>query len=260
MGNLRQGMEHIERAVERAKSGGGDGPPLNFFKWEDKETKVLRFLLEADETFVLEMHEYVACHDGKRRGFVCREEVDGDCELCKRDDVRSSTKGWSIAALRTREGGEYVDYTEEFEDEDGNTKVRPWVGIVRQAPTNFWTYIQSIEAKKGSLKDYDLEIERKGDDKNTIYIIMPADRDPIENIDERYKNYMPDLAKMLESMASQEYYDRHLHGITPDDDDDGGSSPTSSDDSGDLDEETEFDRLKKQQEKLREQAAGDAYE
>lgn len=271
---LRKGMDQVEAAIERAKSG-GDRTPTNFFKWSDKETKAVRFLTDGDDIFVLQIHDWTLCKDGKHRSFVCRKEVGEHCELCD-NKVASRELGWGVAVLREpvyeeadgrrRQTG-YKDYTEEYETEQGEKKIRPYVGVIRQAPGNFWTYVQAVYEKKGSLRTQDLEIMRKGDDKNTSYIVFPGDPVvEIENIDERYAKYVPDLAAMLEGMASDEYYKAHLHGIRKErsnEDGDGqtessnGSSPSS--DQEELDEQTEFERLKAEQERLQGASAGEAY-
>lgn len=268
-------MDKIDAAIERAKSG-GSRTPLNFFKWDDKETKVIRFLTEGTDVYLLNVHEWVPCQDGKHRSFICRKEVGEECELCENPNEQFNKKrelGFALAVLREpvyedvdgrKRQVSYQDYTEEYEDEEGNTKIRPWVGIVRQAPSNFWSYISAVYEKKGSLRGLDLEIMRKGADKNTTYVVFPGDPVvEIPNIDERYAKFTPDLGAMLEGMGSKDYYNQHLHGISRDKSDNGGSSssapsPAASSDSSDLDEETEFERLKAAQ-AAAVSSAGDSY-
>lgn len=269
---LRQGMDQVDAAIERAKSG-GTRTPLNFFKWDDKETKVIRFLTEGTDVYLLNVHEWVPCQDGKHRSFICRKEVGEECELCENPSEQFNKKrelGFALAVLREpvyddvddrKRQVSYQDYTEEYEDEEGNTKIRPWVGIVRQAPSNFWTYISAIYEKKGSLRAQDLEILRKGADKNTSYVVFPGDPAvEIPNIDERYAKFTPDLGAMLEGMGSKDYYNQHLHGISKDkgSNGNGDSTPSSTAATAELDEETEFERLKAAQAAAA-SAAGDSY-
>lgn len=219
---LRKGAAELEKSVERSKSrGSGDSnrAPLNFFKWEDKETKFIRFLTDSEDIFLLWTHEYVACHDNRHRTFICRKEEDASCELCD-NDVKRRELGYGVAVLRepVQEDGKvvgYQDYIEEYEDEDGDAGVRPYVGIVRQAPGNFWTYITGIHERKGSLRDYDIEITRKGAQMDTIYMAFPCDPVEIEEMDERYAKFTPDLESILEAQVSADYYARHLHGVEP---------------------------------------------
>lgn len=264
---LRKGTEELDKSVERSKkrsSGDFERVPLNFFKWEDKETKFVRFLTDADDVYILWTHEYVACHDNRHRTFICRKEEGEQCELCD-NNVKRRELGYGVAVLReeVREEGKvkgYKDYIEEFEDEDGNPGVRPYVGIVRQAPGNFWTYIQGVFERRGSLRDYDLEITRKGAQMDTIYMVFNCDPVEIPEMDKRYEKYTPDLGAILEAQVSAEYYARHLHGENPSSDGSAstGSTPSSNGEPP-LPEESDEDELEALRAKQRELAEGGAY-
>jgi len=268
---LRQGVDALRESIDRAKSGGGSRTPTNWLAWEDGETKCLRFLTDVSQIFVLGMHDYVQCADGKRRTFVCRRELDADCELCGREDIRKREMGWGLAALRREVRQEvdgrsrivnYEDVTEEITI-DGQKKIAPHVGIVRQAPTNFWIQIDGIAEKYGSLLDRDIDIVRRGGDKSTVYMAYPCDPVEIPNVQERYAAYTPDLKALLEAMGSPEYYAQHLHGVQRERSGGGGggaSAPVthSSAPTEELDEQSEFERLKAEV-NATPQATGQAY-
>lgn len=265
---LRQGAEALRESIDRAKSS-GNGAQTNWFQWKDGETKTLRFLTDVSKIYVLNMHDYVLCADGKRRTFVCRKELDESCPLCSVEDVRKREMGWGLAVLRKEirqdvEGKSklvgYEDFTEEKDD-----KVQPHVGIVRQAPTNFWIQIDGIQEKYGSIRDRDLDIIRKGGDKSTVYMAYPCDPVEIPNLDERYAKYTPDLKALLEGMGTLEYYgyfdgsrkagDRREGGGGS-----GGAPAASRPEESPVDEQTEFDRLRAEVEAAQTNAgAGSTY-
>lgn len=258
---LRKGREHLKKAA--AKSG-GDFQGSRFFYWEDGETKVLRFLTDAEDIITVYVHEMVPTHDGKQKGFICRQEFGEQCELCD-GEVKRREKGYGIAVWReeVREGGKIVGYQDvtEEEEKDGKTKTVPWVGIVAQGPKNFWSMLDAAYDKYGSIRERDFELMRKGKSTDTQYHMFPIDPIEIPNIDERYKNYLPDLEGMLGRMGSAEYYDKHLRGITKDDDGkkDNSSQPAQKGDD-DLDDETEFEKLRKKQQEIKAGASTGTYE
>jgi hypothetical protein len=264
---IRTGLDAFKDVMDRAKSGGsgGDRVPTNWFSWSDGEAKILRFLTDADEVLWSYMHDYVPCKDGKRRNFVCRKELGDDCELCGTEDVRRRECGWGVAVLRQEVREEvdgrskvvgYTDWTEEIEVEENGKKlkkVRPFVGVVRQSPSNFWLYILGAYEKYGSLLERDMDIARKGGDKNTVYLVYPCDPVDIPNVKERYRKFSPDVRAMVETIGSKDYYDTHLHGKTKESSSGtstSASTPAPSAPSSDGDELAELARLRAAQETI----------
>lgn len=261
---LRKGREHLQKAATRT---GGDFQGSRFFYWEDGETKILRFLTDAEDIITVYVHEMVPTFDGKQKGFVCRQEFGERCELCD-NEVKRREKGYGIAVWReeVREGKKIVGYrdvTEEVEvEEDGKKrmKVVPWVGVVAQGPKNFWSMLDAAYDKYGTIRDRDFELMRKGKSTDTQYHLFPNDPVDIPNLDERYAKYIPDLEGLLERMGSQEYYDRWLRGQGIDEEDRAKSNGGRVAKDDDLDEESEFERLRRKQQELRATASSGGYE
>ena len=117
---------------------------------------------------------------------------------------------------------------------------------------NFWNTIALVHEKYGSLRDFDMEIHRQGSGTETNYVSFPLPPKPIDEMDNRHNEFVPDLEGFLNRIGSKEYYDSRLHGIVPDEKNDkkqnAFNSPviTAPERSGfDIDEETVLaDRLK----------------
>jgi len=213
-------MAAVMAAAEKSKFSSGS---INFLYWESGESKTVRFLSEAEEIFVVKVHERVLDKLGKKKTFICRKEFDAECVLCKAE-FRARDIGWGLAVLRQEVIEEdektgkkvvtgYKDFTHEVEiEEDGkkSKKTRPFIGIVNQSPNNFWTYVNAVEQKYGSLKSFDTEVKRVGADRKTQYIFFPSPAVEIPDMDKRYTKFAPDLGGYLERLGSAEYYEKHL--------------------------------------------------
>lgn len=264
---LPQGGEALQGAIDRAKQA-GKYVETEWLKWEDQETKFVRFLTDISMLYVLNLHDWYPGADGKRKTFVCRKVVGESCDICERDaDAKPRELGFGVAVVREPvrdDSGKIVDFKDKTKEVDG--KVRPIVGIVRQAPTNFWIYVQNTENRRGSIRGYDLEIQRQGDDTKTLYMVYDADvKLEIPSMDERYAKYTPDVGKMLEYWASREYYDVFLHGKEKAKRDDSDSDRDRPRDNAvtrteepvreEAGPETEFDRLRRERQRLQEEHA-----
>jgi len=268
---LKKGMGAVKESLAKSQnrnSGSNKYETTNWFGWKAGETKVLRFLTDSDGIYVVPVHEQVEGFDGRKKTFACREAFESSCELCANKVYRRDV-GYGIAVLREEVYEEidgqrtltgYKDVVETYEtEEDGKTvtKRKPYVGIVSQGMRNFWAGISLISEKYGSLKDREIEIIRQGQGTDTQYMPFALDKKTIENIDERYKKFVPDLEAFLTRIGSEDYYAAQLHGIKKEAPaSTSSSSSSSSSDSYDdeyeedsyegLNEETEAERLRKQ--------------
>ena len=213
---FRKGIDKVNEAAQRSNFTGGG---KRFFSWDPGETKTIRFLTEGDQIVLTSLHEFITCHDGKKRSFVCRRELDAECELCADPDTSKKREiALAIAIWReeSKKDGKtvYTTKTETVEvEEDGKTvsRVEPWVGIVRQAPKNFWGWFYEAFDKSGTLLDRDFSITRRGKKMETTYQPYPEDKQELDL--SKFEPYMPDLEEFLTWQSSKEYYDRYLHGI-----------------------------------------------
>jgi hypothetical protein len=252
MAGYNSGFAAVEAAVKRASSKGtGRGPRSNNFTWkEDKEKKILRLL--DDEPITIGIHEFTPCKDGKSRDFVCSEQLANprECWICKnvqKKDFKGNMGpakprevGVGYAALReeTREGRKFV-YTDVLHDVEGvdeaiidilkstpgvvvdGTTVKgvPFVGIVKQAVSNFWNQFNAYYARYGTTTDRDYQVTRQGAprDTKTAYIAIPCDAvDGMveqEDVDKHYevaKLLHPTIVEWIERLGSEDYYDYFL--------------------------------------------------
>ena len=247
---MRTGTEAIEESAKKAASG-----PVQetfFFSWKDGETKFLRWLTDMDQIILAKVHERVDTHDGKQGTFVCQQEFDRQCELCEKD-VYKRDSGYGVAVLREEvrdpETRQVIGFRDATHEVDG--KEIPYVGIVSQGVTNFWTYGTALQARRGSTHGYDVEILRKGGGVDTTYIWYDCPPVEIEGLETKYKDQDPGLMEMLTRMGSEAYYKKRLHGITEnnnsqevDERTDPEIQAASASDAAEV--QTEFDRLKEE--------------
>ena len=265
---LKKGMEAVKESLERSQRSASQSATTftetNWFYWKAGETKAIRFLTDANDIFVVPVHENVPVHDGKNKTFVCRKAFDSTCELCDNKVYRRDV-GYGVAVLREEvyeevEGQKkltgYRDVTTNYEvEESGKTvlKKKPYVGIVSQGMRNFWNQIAVISEKYGSLRDREIEVMRQGAGTDTTYMAFALDKKEIENIETRYSKFVPDIEAFLNRIGSQEYYDAQLRGIKPEVKDDFATTTTASTSTEDeyedeeyveIEEDTTADRLK----------------
>lgn len=262
---LKKGMAAVRESIERSQKGKKDYPKTDWFYWQGGESKVLRFLTDSKDIYVVPMHEQVLNHAGEKKSFVCREAMDAPCELCAAKVYRRDM-GFGIAVLREEVYEEvdgqkkltgYRDVTTTYEEVvDGKTvaKKKPTVGIVKQGLRNFWNQIAVISEKYGSMRDREIEVMRNGAGTDTTYMAFALPEKVIENMDARYGKFAPDVESYLNRIGSIEYYDAQLRGIVKEKKDSfNKSTPAAAaadDEYGDddytaLDEETTADRLKR---------------
>lgn len=216
---FRKGLDHVQASIERGNARKG-GTGRRYFKWEAGEEKTLRFLTEGSDIVLASVHEFVTCLDGTKRSFVCRAEIREECELCSDPDIRKREVGFAVAVWRepVKQDGKvvFVDKTEQIEVEENGQKVTktvPWVGVIQQAPRNFWSFFWAAYDKYGTLRDRDYSVTRRGSGMETSYTAFQEDPVEIAHIEDRYANYTPDLEEMLSRLSSMEYYDKFLRGI-----------------------------------------------
>ena len=227
---LKKGMAAVRESIERAQSRAGGQKSFeetNWFHWNAGETKILRFLTDSNDIYVVPVHENVPTHDGKKTTFVCRSAFEASCELCEAKVYRRDA-GYGIAVLREEVYQEvdgqrkltgYRDVTSEYEEIVDGKKVlkhKPYVGIVKQGMRNFWNQIAVISEKYGSLREREIEILRQGATTDTTYMAFALPEKIIETIDTRYTKFLPDIEAYLNRAGSEEYYAAKLHGIVKD--------------------------------------------
>ena len=137
---LKKGMAAVRESIERSQRSSGPKTftETNWFYWRAGETKALRFLTDANDIFVVPVHENVKAVDGKNKTFVCRSAFDASCELCAAKAYKRDM-GYGVAVLREEVYEEvdgqrkltgYRDVTSTYEavvDGKTVTKRKPWV-------------------------------------------------------------------------------------------------------------------------------------
>jgi hypothetical protein len=204
---IKTGLQALRESI--AKQGQSTNRSANYFKWENGDKKIIRFL--TDDIITANFYEYVVDARGKFQNFLYAPDVfgAGTEDFVKKYNGKTYENGTSgalidpkqkertvaIAVLRKevpKPGGggtEVVDYTEDIMVGDQKLKAR-WYGIVKQAHGNFWHMLNDLGMRYGTLCDRDYEIKRTGDKLDTKYSIIPLEPDPdLKDIDNLHKYY-----------------------------------------------------------------------
>lgn len=190
------------------QSGNYSGGKVNYFKWDNGDKKIIRFL--TDDIITARFYEYVVDARGKFQNFIYAPDVfgEGTEDFVKKYggkryengntgpliDPKLTERTAGIAVLRKevpKAGGgvEIVDYTEDITVGEQQFKAR-WYGIVRQAYGNFWHMLSDLGMRYGTLCDRDYEIKRTGERLDTKYSIIPLDPDPdLKDVENLHKYY-----------------------------------------------------------------------
>jgi hypothetical protein len=257
------GMEELQKAIDEGKrkaaaanSGGGTGSSLQYFRWDDGEKKILRFL--ADDMVTADFYDFIINKSGQTTNFMVNP---GDPDRLKRymsptpgigwrkpfksdkiEEPKAAKKTVAVAVLREEKRnseGKLVVEDYIYDREVNGVKLPSrFFGIVQQGHKNFWGTILTYGHRFGGLSGIDLEITRSGASLDTAYNIIPIlPADPALESAEAVKNFYfygqkwdkEDPQRFLKcpmtTVEWAEYFsseERHQHWLTPD----GGSGPS----------------------------------
>lgn len=242
-----RGFGAIEEAVKRAeeRAGTDGGKEFNFFSWKNTPSRTLRFL--DDMPYVVGSHGFVLCKDGNRRSFICPESLDesegfvkADCPICatvtrankdgKQVPVKPSeqTIGWAVDREVSDRGKTIKDVLYTVKEDGKADRELPFVGLVKQANSNFWQNLMAFYSRYGTIIDRDFEVKREGQKLDTKYMFVPWDPTDMttqEEIDARYeeaKSVVTSPFEYIKIFSSVTLIEKHLPsggsaGITEDD-------------------------------------------
>jgi hypothetical protein len=211
---FRRGKEHIAKANEAAKSGGGDFRPfLQTFYWaDDQDTQYLGILNPADDIPTVQMQK-VWTKDGRPEYTVARtdpkaigassdpiEEQWGykpqDLNICI---AVSLTPTFELVRGRDRPVGFEVEtrtFERKLRDKEGEPTgdveelTSPVIGLIAQSPNNFGNHVSSLDTNVGPIHELPMRVTRIGDDRNTDYEIELFEDKPLDltNLFEFFEN------------------------------------------------------------------------
>ena len=235
---MRKGIAAVESSI-KSSSGGTSGRYLSYFSLGDGETKILRFLTDADDIITTKFYEFVVDANDKFQTFVMAPDLYADDPNWHGEDwvvkyggkVRNygtkqledpKAKERTVAIAVEREevavevNGKKVLKTQdkvveiEIEDKDGKkrTHLARNFFLVKQAGGNFWNTLVGYYHEFGSLCDRDYKITRAGNDKNTSYRIIPKSEDPDFDLKELQARYGYGTGKDVDGndIAEEERY------------------------------------------------------
>lgn len=195
--NFRKGVEAIKQAQEN--TGGGFAPWAPSIRWsEDKEEKYVLFLTPIEDVPLVDYYQFIPLGkadkaDGsgtyEKYGFYISpkdQAIGEDFDPLEELGFKSAQRNIAVAVElepkmvkkgnRQRPEGFTVKTTtfERKGDDDQKEEVTaPVIGLVIQAPSNFFGYLGSHEESEGAVTETAFKVKRRGTDKNTEYDFTP---------------------------------------------------------------------------------------
>lgn len=193
-------------APARSSAGGGGAPGryLNYFILKDGESKIVRFLTDAQDLVAVKFHEFIQDRNGKFQNFVYAPDFHGggedwvakyggkttDFTTKQLVDSKPRERTVGIAVEREEypvdENGRRVLKTQDklvtFEGKDGVTHNARNFLVVKQY-SKFWTTLSGYFHEFGTICDRDYKISRTGSGLDIVYSIIPKSPDPDWNND-----------------------------------------------------------------------------
>ena len=208
---MRKGLAAVEESIKSSGSTatGGLGRYLSYLIVGEGESKIVRFLTDAEDLVPTKFYEFVKDKNGKYQNFVVASDLYGDDPSWRGEDwvlkYGGKTADYTTKELvdpkpRERivglavereeypveENGRRVMRTQDklnnFEGKDGKAYDARNFLVVKQYKT-FWQTLTSYYHEFGTLCDRDYKVTRNGTGKDITYSIIPKSPDPDWNYD-----------------------------------------------------------------------------
>lgn len=180
------------------------GRYLSYFILGDGDTKIVRFLTDADDLVAIKFHEFIQDKNGKFQNFVYAPDFNNGGEdwvekyggrttdYTTKELVPSKPRERMVGIavereeIQVEENGRKVIKTQDklttFEGKDGKTYTARNFMVVKQF-RSFWTPIGNYYNEFGTICDRDYKITRNGTGRDIVYSIIPKNPDPDWNMD-----------------------------------------------------------------------------
>jgi hypothetical protein len=201
---MRVGLSALETPPRTGGSGGSPGRYLNYFILKEGESKIVRFLTDADDLVAVKFHEFIQDKNGKFQNFVYAPDYHGggedwvakyggkttDYTTKELVDSKPRERTVGIAVEREEypvdENGRRVLKTQDklvtFEGKDGSSHTARNFLVIKQY-NKFWTTLSGYFHEFGTICDRDYKITRNGTGLDIVYSIIPKSPDPDWNPD-----------------------------------------------------------------------------
>lgn len=201
MPKFERGMDAIDKSIERSNTKKEFKPFAPTIRLKDSgEEKYVLFLIPMDEVPKVQMHEFIPLPGGGWGFYIARNDRgigERTDEIEDRLDHPAKERNISVAVelepkievVRGRKkpngfevalGSFERRVPDSDDDEEREEVVYPKVGLVSQAPINFFGYLTSHERSEetGPVVETPFKIQRRGKDSNTQYDFTPYDLEP----------------------------------------------------------------------------------
>ncbi|QDF16420.1 ssDNA binding protein [Mycobacterium phage EasyJones] len=203
---MATGFGAMKRAVTNANTPKSFGARLDYFKMDDGDSIIVRFLTDPEDIITCDVYQYVKDNRGKVASFVCAPSLHAEDPDWKGQDwvqlyggmtedyktkalVPAKAKERTMAIVVEREEvaletppGErprfkYQDKLVDVEVDGKTYQGRRFILIQEPAKT-FWGQPVGYAGEYGTLCDRDYKITRQGSGLATQYILTPKGEDP----------------------------------------------------------------------------------
>lgn len=197
MPDFRRGIAAIQES-ESSSKGGDFRPWVPQIKWDDGDEKYVLFF-NFEEAPTVALHEWIPVGEGEKADgtkfkryewFIDRTDPGIGEDEDPLTEKGSSPKERTVAVAvelepimttvrgRPRPKGfevKTVEFDRKIRDDEGKATdetesvTAPVIGIVTQAPSNFFGYLASFNETDGPVDETPFKVKRRGGDKNTAY-------------------------------------------------------------------------------------------
>lgn len=222
--DFRKGVEAIKAAQEN--KGGGFAPWAPIINWrEDKEEKYVLFLTPIEDVPLVDLHEFVPLGSGQKNDggsfdkygfYISRKDqaIGEDFDPLEELGFKAKQRNIAVAVelepklvkkgQRARPEGFTVKtdtFTRKGDDDQEEEVTTPVIGVVTQAPSNFFGYLGSFEEGEGPVVETAFKVKRRGTGTDTEYDFTP------------YFDQEVDLSALLDNLDGISYLNEELDAI-----------------------------------------------
>lgn len=187
--------------INERKNAGGEFTNRRWFRINDKESAVVRFLEEGEDVVSMWAHQlppppgrsfgsYVACRDQDPE---TGERIGEECPGCE-NELKRRFRG--LINLIWRDAPVFD------KDDDGKTNFNKVVGnedqvVIWETGIEVFEDLQILDESYGGLTNRDFKVRRKGEKLNTSYSIIPdGDASPVSKTDKKLAEDKFDLNEL----------------------------------------------------------------
>lgn len=221
---FRRGADPIREALKASGGSGGNFVPE--LRWrEDKEEKFILILHPLEDTYTVDLHEWVEVGEGEKangekykryESFISRkdraigEDYDDLSDRLELDPKRrvigcavELEPVWESVKGRKRPKNFQIK-TETVTNSEGEEFIRPQVGLLIYSASNFWGWLTSFNDTQAPINETPMQVIRRGKGTDTSYDFM------------HYNNLDVDFSGLFDNLTGIRYLSDDLDEVISD--------------------------------------------